>query len=801
MLLRDVKWALRLLAKNPGFSAVAILTLALGIGVNTAIFSLISTVLLRPLPFPEPDRLVFVWEETDMFGLKDSVVSMGNYMDWHARNRVFRQMGALEQRRYLVTGVSEALQVQGSIVTAGVFETLGVKPALGRAFFEEEDRPGAARVVILADGFWRRTFGGDPSVVGRTLVLNEEKYEIVGVMPPGFRFPDSYNELWAPVGTVYQPRDFTDRGRHNSIVVARLAPGVSLQQANGDIRAISLRLQQEYPETNRTVSAFVAPMREHFIGDSRSTFLILLAAVGFVLLIACANIANLLLARAAPRKREIAVRTALGAGRVHLVRQLLSETLLLALCGAAAGLLIALWSLRFLERLVPSGISGLAPLDVDARVLAFTLAVALLTGAICGLAPTLQALRLDIHQVLKQGGARATAGGRGLQKALVIGEVALAFVLTIGAGLMIQTLARVRGTDTGFRTDHMLSVRIAPAGRKYREAARREAFYSDVLRRVSALPGVISAGFSNGVPVAFKGWVNGFTIEGRPVLGGDRITNANYRVVTPDYLATLGVPLREGRALERYDNAGAPSVAVINETMKRKFWPDESPLGRRLRFGTGEPWISIIGVVGDMHQAGLDVAPKAELYLPAAQAQDFASWLAVRTQGAPEHLAAPVREAIHAVDPNIAIVDLSTMEQILDREVYQRRVHAFVFAVFAGLALVLSSIGIYGVLACFVSQKSQEIGIRMALGASPARILRASFGQGLTLGAAGIGIGILGALGLTHALSRLLFGITPSDPATFVSIAAGLLAIAAVGSYIPARRAMRVDPIEALRQE
>ena len=799
--MRDLRYAARLLAKSPVFAAVAILTLGLGVGANSAIFSLVNAVLLRPFPFPEPDRLVFVWEETAMFGLKDSVVAMGNFTEWRARNRVFEQMGALEQRRYLVTGAGEPLQIRGSIVTAGLFRTLGVQPALGRLFREEEDQPGTARVAILSDGFWHRAFGGDPAILGRNFFLNEEKYDIVGVMPPGFRFPDSANELWAPTGTGYEPADLTNKGRHDSIVVARLAPGIPVRRANEDIRAIASQMQREYPETNRSVSAFVAPMRDHFVGETRPALLMLLAAVGFVLLIACANIANLLLARATVRRREMAVRAALGAGRCQIVRQLLTENILLALCGGALGLGIAGSSLHFLESLVPSGIAGLAALEVDLRVLGFTLAVSLLTGMICGLVPGLQALRLDLHQVLKQRGVRSATGSRKLQRALVIAEVALAFVLTVGAGLMIQTLSRVRSVDVGFRTDHLLSARMAPATRKYEEPAKRMAFYQGILQRVTALPGVVSAGFSNGVPIAFKGWVNGFTIEGQPPLGGDVLTNANYRVVTPDYLRTLGVPLLEGRSISDSDTAGSPPVVLINESMKRRFWPGERVLGKRLRFSNETPWITVAGVVGDIHQAGLDTAPKAELYVPAAQAPILATWLALRTRGSPAQVAAAVRAAVREVEPDSPVPEMSSMEDIIDREVAQRRVHSTLLAVFALLALLLASLGVYGVLAYLVGQRTQEIGIRIALGATPAEVLQSVLGQGVALGAAGIGIGALVALGATRMLSRLLFGIAPTDPLTFISVGSLLLVTAAAASCVPALRAMKVDPIQALREE
>jgi putative ABC transport system permease protein len=799
-LVQDLRYAWRILRKAPVFTAVAILTLALGIGANTAIFTLVNAVLLRPLPFPEPDRLVFIWEDTKMFGLKDSVVSLANYADWRAQSRAFQQMGALENRSYRLTGSGEALQVAGSTVTGSLFGTLGVQPALGRLFREDEDQPGTARVVILSDGLWRRRFGGDSNILGKPVSLNDEKFEVVGVMPAGFRFPDNENELWTPIGTVYGRSEWSNRGRHNFMAAARLAPGVTLERANQDIRAIAARLQRQYPGTNAEVGAFVAPMREHFVADSRSMLWILMAAVGFVLLIACANIANLLLARATNRKREIVVRIALGAGRARIVRQLMIENVLLALSGGGCGLLLAFWGTRFLERLVPTGIAALAGLRIDARVFGFTLAASVATGLVFGLLPALQSLRVDLHQVLKQGGDRsATRGRRGLERALVAVEVALAFVLAIGAGLMIQTFARVRGIDPGFRTKNILSVRLA--NRRFRTPEQRAAFYGDILSRVAALPGVISAGFSNGVPVAFKGWVNGFTIEGQPALGGGRITNANYRVVTADYLQTLGIPLREGRALNARDTADAPPVVLINEATRRKFWPNEDPLGKRLRFSSEGPWIAVVGVLADIRQAGLDTPPKAEVYLPAAQQPAFANWLAVRTEGDPARLAPAVRQAIRTVDPGTPIVDVSTMEEILDRETFQRHVQMVLLSTLAGLAVLLASLGIYGVLAYLVGRRTQEIGIRMALGAAPADVLRAVLGQGLRLSALGIAAGIVAALGVTRVLSKLLFGVTPTDPVTFLSVIVLLLAVASAASYIPARRAMKIDPILALRDE
>jgi len=596
------------------------LTLALGIGANSAIFTLIDAVLLRPLPFAQPDRLVLVWEDTNVFGLKDSPPAMGNYVEWRAGNHVFQQMGALEEPPYLLTGVGEPLVIHGSIVTASLFPTLGVQPALGRGFREDEDHYGTAKTVILSDGLWRRFFGADPRAVGNNIILNNEPYTIVGVMPARFRFPSHDTELWAPVGTRNQPNYFTDRGRHDLMVVARLGDGVTIERANQEIGAICQRLAQQYPETNRNIGAFVAPMRDHFVGESRSLLAVLCGAVGFVLLIACVNIANLLLARAVNHRHEIAIRTAMGAGRRHLVRQLLTEALVLASAGGACGLALAYWSLRFLDKMVPSGISGMTALQLDARVLGFTLVVSLATGVVFGLLPAFQTMRVDLHEALKQGGGRRVAGGTGrrMQQALVISEVALAFVLTAGAGLMIRTFVMLRGVDPGFRTQNILTVRTAMPGRLFLEDAKREAFFTEALRRVEALPGVVSAGFSNGVPIAFKGWVNGFTIEDRPVLGAGQFSNSNFRVVTPGYLATLGIPLRKGRPIEARDRPGAPYVTLVNEAFERKFWPGGNALGKRLRFGSGSPWVTIVGVIGDIRQAGLDAMPRAEMYLPVA---------------------------------------------------------------------------------------------------------------------------------------------------------------------------------------
>jgi len=802
-LLRDVTYAWRTLRKTPVFTAVAILTLALGVGANSAIFSLISAVLLRPLPFPQPERLAFVWEETTMFGLKDSVVSLANYVDWRERSRSFQTMGALEGSPFTLTGAGEPLVLDGASVTASALGALGVQPALGRAFREEEDRSGA-KTVILSDGLWRRLYGADRTAIGRSINLNGAPHTIVGVMPPSFRFPYRDTELWVPVGARYAANEFSNRGRHNWMVVGRLAHGVTLERANSEIAGIGKHLEQEYPDTNRNVGAFVAPMREHFVGDSRTVLVVLSGAVGFILLIACVNIANLLLARAGNRKREIAIRTAIGAERRQLMWQLLTENLLLALFGGACGLGLAFWTLRFLEKLVPDGIAGLTQVSVDGRVLAFTLAVSIATGIVFGLIPAFRTTRVDLHQVLKQGGGRQSTGrgARGLERALVVAEVALAFVLTAGAALMIQAFVHLRNADPGFRTNHLLTIRTSMPKRLFIDDGRRNAFLDESLRRVRALPGVISAGFTLGVPIAFKGWVNGFEIEGQRALAEEQFSNSNFRVITPDYLSTLGVPLRRGRGLDVRDRPDAPLVTVVNEAFERKFWPaGPSAVGKRLRFGDTRPWVTIVGVVGDIRQTGLDVPSRPEMYLPAAQAPFPTDWLAVRTAGDPASLAGAVRRELRAVDKDLPIRDVSTMEQILDRETFDRRVEALLLAIFAALAVLLASVGIYGVLAYMVAQRTGEIGIRVALGAKPADVLVTVAGQGMALSAAGIAIGTVAALAVTRLLTKLLFGISATDPATFAGVALLLLAVAGLASYLPARRAMRVDPILALREE
>lgn len=800
-LIQDVKYGLRILRRDPGFTTTAVLALALGIGVNTAIFSLLDGVLLRPLPFPEPERLVLVWEERPLFGLRDSPPSMGNFMDWRARNRVFQEMGTLDNMAsYQLTGGGTPEQVDGAIVMAGLLRALGVQPLLGRAFTPQDDEPGAAKLVVLSHAFWQQRFGGDRDVVGRVMILDNAPYTIVGVMPASFRFPDATKAFWANAGSAYSARDYADRVRLDFLVVARLKPGIDLRQANQDIKAIQAQLQREYPKENDKTGAFVAPMREHFVSEVRQLYYLLLGAAGFILLIACANVASLLVARSANRSREFAVRLALGAGRGNIVRQLLVENLLLSGIGGGLGLLLSTQSFGFLKKLIPETVSGIASVELDWRVVAFTLAAASATAFLFGLAPALQTSRLDLNYALKKAGTRGSRGQRSeLRNILAVVEISLAIVLLVGAGLLIRTFATVRGIDPGFPTRNLLTLSTPLTPAKYMDLAKRNAFYEQVIERIQALPGVISAGYTTGVPLVFKGYISSVTPEsggGAGVWGETR-----FRLVTPRYLQTLGVPLRSGRYLDQRDNATAPQVALANEAMARRFWGSRDVIGKRFKNDENEPWITVVGVVGDIHQAGLDIAPQPEMYRPYQQVDNGASGLLIRTGGDPLAIAAAVQRAIWTVDPNQPVTDIASMEQVLDREVDQRRLQTLLLGAFAMSALALATLGIYGVLSYLVSFRTQEIGVRMALGARGADILRSVVMRGLSIAALGIGIGLMAALALTRLLAHMLFGVTPTDPATYAAVMAAGLTVSALASYIPARRATRIDPVEALRDE
>jgi putative ABC transport system permease protein len=801
---QDLRFAARSLAKSPGFTAVAVITLALGIGANTAVFSLLNAVLLRPLPYPDPASLVLVWESAPFFGLQDSPVSPANYADWRVRARSFQEMGGLEITGYKLTGEAAPELVHGAIVTAGVFRALGTRPLLGRIFRDDEDRPDAPKTAIIGEAMWMRRFNSDPNIVGKTIRLGETQHTIVGVLAAGTEPPSQYHggldEIWTPLGATYTQRQRNERGRHNWMVIARLKPGVTREQADAEMRSIGEGLAREYPDTNRQVGAFVGPLRDHFVRGSRQILMVLLGAVLFVLLIACSNLANLLLARAVSRRKEAAVRAALGAGTWHMARQFLCEGLLLAVAGSALGIVLATATLRFLGRLAPGNLAGLQLLSIDVRVLVFTTALAAVVAILFSLVPFVEVRRLDLDLVnaLKQNARTLSGSGANRLRTLLVGaEVALAFVLAIGAALLLQTFSNVRGVETGFRTQNILTVGLPRWGQNRPTPAEIATWQQEVLRRVTAIPGVLSAGFTNHIPIAFKGDISGVGGDGRNEK--DRV-QCRARVAGPGYLATMGIPILRGRDISQADAEGNQRVVVINEALAKALWPSQDALGRSVIFEANVS-APVVGVVADIHQDGLDRAPKPEFYVSSLQAGFHPGSLAIHTAVPPRSVVSAVRQAVWSLDREQPIIDVLTMDEILDKEVSQRRVQGTLLTTFAGLALLLAAIGLYGVLAYAVRERLPEFGIRMALGASPAALLSDIVGRGLIVTAGGLAVGLGGALALSRLISSFLFGVTAEDPATLAITAAVLLFTAALASLLPGTRAMRVDPAIALRQE
>ena len=806
-LLQDVRYGLRVLLKRPGFTAVAVVTLALGIGANTAIFSLVSAVLVRPLKYRDAERLVMVWESAPAAGFPRDNPATGDYAVWKEQNRVFEDMAAVDNRTYDLTGQGEPERLPAFGVTANFFPLLGVTPELGRTFTPEEDKPGAARVVVMSHGFWQSHFGGERGVLGRDIMLNGEPYAVVGVLPRDFQFEFPEVAVWVPAALT--PEQLANHSERYLEVVARLKPGVSAEQAGEDIRAIMLRIAEAYPNDAQGVGAVAVPLREQLAGDSRRPLTLLLVAVGLVLLIACANVAGVLLSRAAARRREMALRAALGASRRRIVRQLLTESLLLGGAGGLLGSLLALWAFAFLGQLIPPGLREMVELRLDVPVLLFTLAVSLLAGVVFGLAPALHASGVDLGDALKQGGARAGTGvgARRLRGVFVVAQVALALVLLVGAGLLIQTLYRLRGQYSGLRPETILTARTQLAGNRYKEHAQRVDFYEQVLSRVKNLPGVVAAGYTTAVPLTRKGGANGLSLEGRDN-GPNSNWNANHRQVSPDYFRAMGLALREGRGIVEQDDERSTPVTVINETMARQYWPGESAVGKRLKVGTPEspnPWMTVVGVVADVRQMAADEPVKAEMYLPYRQGSAYRFFyprdLVIRTSVAPGALAPAVRAAVHEVDPRQPVAGVRTMDEVLGRETAERRVGVVLLTAFAALALLLSALGIYGVLAYFVVQHTPEIGVRMALGARGRDVLWLVVGKGMALALAGVFVGLAGALALTRLMRSLLFEVNATDPLTFCLIALLLMLVALAACLIPARRATKVDPMVALRYE
>jgi len=802
---QDLRYGLRMLAKNRGFTIVAVIALALGIGANSAIFSVVNTVLLRPLPYKNPERLVMVWEENSKQGFPHDTPAAANYVDWRDQNHVFEAMAAMTDSSFNLTGVGDPERIDGQRVSASLFPLLGVEPQLGRVFRPEDDQPGANQVVMMSYGLWQRRFGGDPGIVGKPLNLNGKSFTVVGVMPRGFQFPSRYDQLWVPIA--FDAKEAGNRGAHYLQVIARTKTGITLSQAQTEMTTIATRLQQKYPSTNTSIGAVITALQEHVVGRIKPTLLVLLGAVAFVLLIACANVANLLLARAAAREKEIALRLALGASRTRLIRQFLTESVLLASLGGGVGLMLALAGLNMLKSFIPPNISQAQSITIDGKVLIFTVLVSLITGLIFGLAPALQAAHFNLNDTLKESGRDSAASSRGnrIRGFLVICEVAVSLILLIGAGLLINSFLRLRNVDPGFRAEKVLTMTIALPEVKYPDRAHRAIFYDELVRRVETLPGVTSAAVVSDVPLTNSGNSVGVSIEGRPDPAPDRVPIVITRMISSHYFKAMSIPLLKGRELNEGDKGDSPPVAVISETTARLFWPGGDPLGKRIKVGesTSEnQWITVIGVVKDVRQYELGIEPKPQMYLPHAQNEFFdPRALVVRTNVDPLSLAATVRRTVWEIDKDQPVSDISSMEQVVSESVARQRFSMLLLGIFAGLALVLAAVGIYGVMSYAVAQRTHEIGIRMALGAQRSDVLKLTVGQGLRLVSVGVLIGLVAAFILTRAMASLLFGVSPTDSTTFIAISVVLISVAALASYIPALRATKVDPMVALRYQ
>lgn len=803
-----------MLRKDPGFTLVAVLALTLGIGANTAIFSIINTVLLRPLAYREPDRLTLIWGSRP--GRERDTVSPANFLDWRAQTQTFEEIAGFSNVAFNFTGGGDPERVRGASVSTNFFRLLGVSPALGNAF---ETGQNDWKTIVLSHGLWQRRFGSDPGVVGKRLDINDQVYTVLAVMPKGFKWAaisPSYDpatqhaEFWVPAITADIPqlgssvtRDLS-ASRNTSFmrVVGRLKPGVSIAQAQAEMDAIARRLAEQHPDTNTGSGIALVPLASHLVGNTRPALMVLFAAVGFVLLIACANAANLLLVRASARRKEIAIRLALGASRRRLIRQLLVESLTLALIAGGLGLLVAMWGVTALTSLGPADIPGLREVTIDASVLGFTLLTSIITGLVFGLLPAVQSSRADLNEALKDGGRTTSESRRAPRNLLVVSEVALALVLLVGSGLLLKSFLLLQQVEPGFDTSNLLTFTLSLPESRYPQAAEKSEMFRQSLERIDSLPGVVSCGAVLNMPLGGDNITLTLRLEGEPAPPPGKEHSVGFQVASAGYFETMRIPVLRGREFSAADTKEAQGAVIINETTARRHWAGEDPVGKRIKIGgIDEPWLTIVGVVGDVKHGGLNTEPRAEAYISYMQEPFSFMDIAVRTESDPLALVAAVRSELAQIDPNQPIANIRTVDDMLAGSTSRPRFTSVLVGIFAALALALAAIGIYGVISYSVSQRAHEIGIRMALGATRRDVFELVIGQGLALALAGIAIGLVASLALTRFLSSQLYGISATDPATYLTVSVLLAVIALIACYTPARRATKVDPIVALRHQ
>ena len=808
-ILKDVSYGVRSLLKHPGFTALVIVTLALGIGASTAIFSVVNTVLLRPLPYRHAERVVAI-QEVDQYG-KRGQVTPANFLDWRTQNTVFEHLAAILTRPANLGFNDHAERVDLAMISANFFAVFGTEAERGRLFIPTDEQAGHAPIVVVSHALWQRRFGSDPELVGKTIALDGQSYTVVGIAPAGFQYPDK-TEVWVPpfklAPALNERMDPTEvRGFGMLAAVALLKPGVSLGQAVGEMETITARLRQQYPDTNNRRFDRVVSLHEHLVGETSKMLLLLFGAVGFVLLIACANVANLLLTSAASRQKEMAIRTAMGASRLRVMQQLFTESTILALAGGAVGFLLALWGVALMTRLLPQEFPRLDEISLDWRVLGFTLGASVLTGILFGLAPALQISRTDVQESLKESG-RGTPGSKRhnrLRNLLIVGEVALSVVLLVGAGLLFRSFIQLQSVKAGFTPQQLLTLRLTPSGPHYARDADYMSFYNQVMQRISALPGVQAVGAINTLPLG-KGPTAGIRIEGGPLLTPDKWPATNYRGVSSDYFRAMSIPVVQGRSFTERDKENAPLVMIVNQALARRDFPNVDPVGKRITLGNKDPkgqpvWWEIVGVTADVRNLELREEASPEFYTSALQDTWTGMSVVVRTATEPASLVGEIRQIVADVDKSAPVSEVKTMENIVSEAVMQPRFNLYLLGLFSGIALLLSAAGIYGVTAYAVTQRTHEFGIRMALGAQVSDVLKMILGQGMTLIAVGVAIGLAASFALTRLLKTLVFGVSVTDPLTFVAITTMLMFVALLACYIPARRATKVDPLIALRYE